>query len=133
MKFLVARIAALQPDLVLIEKTVSRLAQEFLLAEGITFAYNIKPKVINRIARATGCDVLTSATDNWLNPTLGLSDKFYVKTYQGDWGLKPLMFFDGCPKNFGCSILLRGAPLSVLKQVKKITSVGSLYLRPLIC
>ena len=66
LKFLVARIAGLNPDLVLIEKSVSRFAQEFLLAEGITFAYNVKPQVLTRIARATGCDILTSATGQFV-------------------------------------------------------------------
>jgi 1-phosphatidylinositol-3-phosphate 5-kinase len=62
LKFLVARIAGLQPDLLLIEKTASRIAQEFLLAEGITFALNVKPHVLKRIARATGASILASAT-----------------------------------------------------------------------
>jgi hypothetical protein len=39
----VGRIATLQPDIVLVEKTVSRLAQGFLLDAGITLVINVKP------------------------------------------------------------------------------------------
>ncbi len=33
----------MEPDLVLVEKTVSRVAQEFLLDAGITLVLNVKP------------------------------------------------------------------------------------------
>jgi 1-phosphatidylinositol-3-phosphate 5-kinase len=39
----VGRIATLQPDIVLVEKTVSRLAQGFLLDAGISLVINVKP------------------------------------------------------------------------------------------
>ena len=43
LKNCVGRIAALQPDVLLVEKTVSRVAQEFLLEAGITLVINVKP------------------------------------------------------------------------------------------
>jgi 1-phosphatidylinositol-3-phosphate 5-kinase len=39
----VARIASMRPDLLLVEKTVSRLAQEYLLDANITLVANVKP------------------------------------------------------------------------------------------
>lgn len=41
-KNLVGRIAALKPTLLLVEKSVSRLAQDMLLAKGISVIINIK-------------------------------------------------------------------------------------------
>ena len=40
---LVGRIFSLKPELVLVEKTVSRLAQNMLLSSGISVIINIKP------------------------------------------------------------------------------------------
>ena len=38
-----ARIAALEPDILLVEKSVSRVAQDFILDSGITLILNTKP------------------------------------------------------------------------------------------
>lgn len=38
----VGRIAELQPDVLMVEKTVSRLAQDFLLDAGIALVLNVK-------------------------------------------------------------------------------------------
>lgn len=119
LKFLVARIASVNPDLVLVGKTVSRIAQEYLVSENITFALNVKNEVLKRISRATGADILNSPTDI-IDPHLGTVENFYVNSYKGDWGVKPLMFFDGTPKDLCSSIILRGDSLSVLKKVKKV-------------
>ena len=37
-----AKIAAFHPNIVIVEKSVSRLAQEFLLEAGITLVFNVK-------------------------------------------------------------------------------------------
>lgn len=37
------RIADVRPNLVLVEKTVSRIAQDMLLEHGITLVINVKP------------------------------------------------------------------------------------------
>ncbi len=43
LKNMVGRIDAIKPNLVLVEKTVSRLAQDMLLARGISVILNLKP------------------------------------------------------------------------------------------
>lgn len=43
MKNYVQRIADMRPSLVLVEKTVSRIAQDMLLEHGITLVINVKP------------------------------------------------------------------------------------------
>jgi len=119
LKNLIARIAAFEPDLIVVSKTVSRIAQEFLLDTNIAVALNVKPNVVYRLARAIGAEIVYSPTDVTLS-NLGAVDDFFVETFKGSWGLKPLMIFDGCPKSAGSSILLRGADLLTLKKVKKV-------------
>ncbi|GJZ24601.1 1-phosphatidylinositol-3-phosphate 5-kinase FAB1B-like protein [Tanacetum coccineum] len=84
LKMVVAKIDAHQPDVLLVEKSVSQYAQEFSLFQeehGIA----------------------------------GQAGKKMVKT---------LMYFEGCPKPFGCTILLRGANGDELKKVKHVVQYG---------
>ena len=43
LKNFVARVVSLRPNILLVEKTVSRLAQDMLLQYGITLVLNVKP------------------------------------------------------------------------------------------
>ncbi|PRP82442.1 FYVE finger-containing phosphoinositide kinase [Planoprotostelium fungivorum] len=123
LKLLVAQISALGPDLLIIGKNVSRLAQEFLLEAGIAFTLNVKEKVVKRIARATSADVLTSTTEHMINaPAFAHVEHFYVETYRGTFGIKPCMFLDGSPTDLGCTILLRGGTSNALHKVKRVLS-----------
>ena len=45
-KNVTGRLLACQPNLVLVERTVSRLAQEILLSEGVSLALNVKFQVL---------------------------------------------------------------------------------------
>ena len=42
LKNFIARVITLKPNIVLVEKTVARVAQDMLLASGITLVHNIK-------------------------------------------------------------------------------------------
>lgn len=59
LEILVSKIASVSPDLVLVERTVSRLALDFLLAENISVVLNIKPGLMPRVrkqcVRVSGC------------------------------------------------------------------------------
>ena len=51
LKNFVARVVSLRPNILLVEKTVSRLAQDMLLQHGITLVLNVKPvSTLNVIA-----------------------------------------------------------------------------------
>eukprot|EP01117_Protostelium_nocturnum_P012281 TRINITY_DN451_c1_g2_i2.p1 TRINITY_DN451_c1_g2~~TRINITY_DN451_c1_g2_i2.p1 ORF type:complete len:1716 (+),score=603.02 TRINITY_DN451_c1_g2_i2:129-5276(+) len=121
LKLLVAQIAALEPDLLIIGKTVSRLAQEFLIEEGIAFTLNVKQNVIERIARATSADILISLSDHLLSaPSFASVESFRVETFKGSFGVKPCLFLEGSPKDLGCTILLRGDSKENLSLVKRV-------------
>lgn len=82
----VARIAAMAPDLVLVQRNVSRLAQESLLRLGISLALNVRPSVLERVSRITGADVVKSIDATVGRPTLGTCASFQLKTFTSETG-----------------------------------------------
>lgn len=108
----VARIDAHQPDLLLVEKSVTRFAQDCLLAKDISLVLNIKRPLLERIARCSGAQIVPSI-DNLSSQKLGYCEMFHVERFMEEHGsaghagkksVKTLMFFDGCPKPLGCTV-----------------------------
>jgi len=118
----VGRIATLQPDILIVEKTVSRLAQGFLLDSNITLVLNMKPSVMERIARFTQATIVSSIDGLVKQTSMGSCQHFYICTHQlSDGKTKSLMYFDGCAKNLGCTVTLRGSiMMPELRIVKNI-------------
>lgn len=107
----------MKPDLVLVQKSVSRIAQELFNQMGVTLVLNVKTSVLERIARCTGAEILTSVDAHMGKPVLGTCQQFYVENF----GDKSLMFFEGCPvPERGCSVLFRGSNIKQLKTLKII-------------
>lgn len=132
LKMAVAKIDSHLPDVLLVEKSVSRYAQEYLLAKDISLVLNIKRPLLERIARCTGAQIVPSI-DHLSSQKLGYCDKFHVERFLEEHGtagqggkklVKTLMYFEGCPKPFGCTILLRGASGDELKKVKHVVQYG---------
>ncbi|XVF25289.1 hypothetical protein REPUB_Repub13aG0200500 [Reevesia pubescens] len=132
LKMTVAKIHAHQPNLLLVEKSVSRFAQDYLLEKDIAIVLNIKRQLLERIARCTGAPILPSI-DHLSSQKLGYCEKFHVERCMEDLGsagqggkklVKTLMYFEGCPKPLGCTILLRGANGNELKKVKHVVQYG---------
>ncbi|KAJ8535790.1 hypothetical protein K7X08_034191 [Anisodus acutangulus] len=128
LKMAVAKIDAHSPDVLLVEKSVSRYAQEYLLEKDISLVLNIKKPVLERIARCTGGQIVPSI-DHLSSQTVGYCDMFHVEKFLEEHGtagesgkklVKTLMYFEGCPKPLGCTILLRGANGDELKKVKRV-------------
>ncbi|XP_066544342.1 1-phosphatidylinositol 3-phosphate 5-kinase isoform X2 [Amia ocellicauda] len=117
----VQRIVDVRPTLVLVEKTVSRIAQDMLLEHGITLVINVKPQVLDRVSRMTQGDLVMSMDQLLTKPRLGTCHKFYLQSFQlGSDEAKTLMFFEGCPHHLGCTVKLRGAVEYELARVKEI-------------
>ncbi|KAK3025142.1 hypothetical protein RJ639_043924 [Escallonia herrerae] len=132
LKMAVAKIDAHNPDVLLVEKSVSRHAQEYLLAKDISLVLNIKKPLLERIARCTGSQIVPSI-DHLSSQKLGYCDMFHVERVLEEHGsagqdgkkmVKTLMYFEGCPKPLGCTILLRGANGDELKKVKHVVQYG---------
>ncbi|KAL2933788.1 1-phosphatidylinositol-3-phosphate 5-kinase FAB1B [Bienertia sinuspersici] len=132
LKMAVAKIDAHRPNVLLVEKSVSRCAQEYILAKDITLALNIKKPLLDRIARCTGAQIVPSI-DHLSAQKMGYCDLFHVERCFEDHGsagqagkklTKTLMYFEGCPKPLGFTILLRGANGDELKKVKHVVQYG---------
>lgn len=124
----VSRIEALHPNVVLVEKTVSRQAQERLLAKDISLVLNVKRPLLERIARCTGAEIVP-APEHLTKSRSGHCENFHVEKYVEELGsagqggkklTKTLMFFEGCPRPLGCTVLLKGASGDELKKVKRV-------------
>ncbi|ORY87858.1 hypothetical protein BCR37DRAFT_342278 [Protomyces lactucae-debilis] len=121
---LVSRMMDLRPSLVLIDRSVSGLALEYLLENNVAVAYGVKPTVMAIVAELTGADIITSVDRLAFHPRVGKCDSFSVKTFINYEPPKPFkktyMFIQGCPPDLGCTVVLRGAPMSTLESIKRI-------------
>uniref|UniRef100_A0A803KQV4 1-phosphatidylinositol-3-phosphate 5-kinase n=1 Tax=Chenopodium quinoa TaxID=63459 RepID=A0A803KQV4_CHEQI len=132
LKMAVAKIEAQHPNVLLVEKSVSRQAQEYILEKDISLALNIKKPLLERIARCTGAQIVPSI-DHLSAQKMGYCDLFHVEKCFEDYGsagqagkklTKTLMYFEDCPKPLGFTILLRGANGDELKKVKHVVQYG---------
>lgn len=122
---MVNRIVSLRPQLVLVQRNISGLALQYLTDAGVAVAYNVKKSVMEAVSRFTQTEIISSIDMVALKPVhVGKSAGFDVKTYTHHdipGKKKTYMQISGCPKELGCTIVLRGASPPVLSKVKRIT------------
>ncbi|EPS72335.1 hypothetical protein M569_02422, partial [Genlisea aurea] len=127
-KSIVSKIEAHRPNVLLVEKSVSSCALEHLLAKEISLVLNIKRPLLEKIAKCSGASVVPS-TDQISMARLGHCELFHLEKVTEDhesvnqFNKKPsktLMYFEGCPRRLGCTIVLRGSTREELKKVKHV-------------
>ncbi|KAM4131149.1 hypothetical protein ACJW30_01G156100 [Castanea mollissima] len=125
LKYLIEMIELCHPNVILVEKCVSRDIQESIRAKGMTLVYDMKLHRLERIARSTGSSILSS--DTLTGQKLKQCESFHIEKFVeehaacGDGEKRPtktLMFLEGFPTRLGCTILLKGAHSDELKQIK---------------
>ncbi|KAK9112380.1 hypothetical protein Scep_019899 [Stephania cephalantha] len=123
------------PNILLVEKSVSRYAQEYLLAKDISLVLNIKRPLLDRIARCTGAQIVPSI-DHISSSKLGYCEMFHVEKFLEEHGstgrdgkklVKTLMFFEGCPKPLGCTLLFNIKLASLVEPKLQSSSTNVLY------
>ncbi|XP_062111069.1 putative 1-phosphatidylinositol-3-phosphate 5-kinase FAB1C [Humulus lupulus] len=128
LKIIISKIEALRPNVLLVEKSVSSYAQEYLLTKEISLVLNVKKPLLERIARCTGAHI-TPSIDNISTTRLGHCELFRLEKVSEEYEnsnqfnkkpSKTLMFFEGCPRRLGCTVLLRGRSREELKKVKHV-------------
>ncbi|KAL9246272.1 hypothetical protein vseg_019828 [Gypsophila vaccaria] len=127
LKMIVSKIEAHRPNVLLVEKSVSSYAQEYLLTKEISLVLNVKRPLLERIARCTGASI--TPVNNISHSRLGHC-KFFrlekvseVHEIANQFNKKPsknLMYFEGCPKRLGCTVLLKGSCRDELKKIKHV-------------
>ncbi|KAK4208351.1 putative phosphatidylinositol-4-phosphate 5-kinase [Rhypophila decipiens] len=124
LRMVVNRILNLDPQVLLLEKSISGVALQYLSEANVTVAYNVKPAVIEAVSRIVNMPIISSMDMLSLGARVGTSQNFEVKTYVNNefkGKKKTYIFISGCPKDRGCTIALRGASTQVLAKMKKIT------------
>lgn len=110
----VAKIEAHRPNVLLVEKSVSSYAQEYFLAKEISLVLNVKRSILERISRCTGAQLVPSI-DYIASAQLGQCEVFRVEKvfeecavaiHPSKRSVKTLMYFEGCPRRLGCTVIL---------------------------
>ncbi|KAL8160086.1 hypothetical protein V2J09_001623 [Rumex salicifolius] len=127
LKIIVSRIEAHRPNVLLVEKSVSPYAQEYILTKEITLVLNVKRDLLERIAQCSGASI-TDANSVSLARS-GNCEFFHIEKVAEELDAtnkvnkrpsKTLMFFEGCPRRLGCTILLKGSCRDELKKLKRV-------------
>lgn len=137
LKSIVEMIETCRPNVVLVEKTVSRDVQESFLAKGITLVFDMKLHRLQRIARYTDSKIF-SLDDSLSSQKLKQCQSFYFEKFVEEHGIpreggkkpmKTLMLLEGYHRSLGCTVLLKGAHSEVLKKVKYVlhSAIGVAY------
>ncbi len=123
LRLLTRRIIDVRPHIVLVERSVSRIALDYLLEAGIAVARSVKRSAINQVARCTQADIVASMDRLALDPRLGRCAEFQIQSFEHELipgRRKTLMRFEGCSNPHGCTIILRGGDGAVLRKVKVV-------------
>ncbi|KAG8906077.1 1-phosphatidylinositol-3-phosphate 5-kinase [Tulasnella sp. 403] len=125
LKNLASRVAAHHPHILLVEGPVSRLALDYLLEKKIAVARSVKSKAIQFVSRITQSDIVSSMDRLALEPRMGDCARFRIQTFEHSLipgRRKTYMRFEGCSRETGCTIILRGGDVETLRRIKKVTS-----------
>lgn len=139
LKVSLSKIEAHRPNVLLVEKSVSSYAQEYLLTKEISLVLNVKRTLLERIARCTGGRIAQSI-DNIASARLGHCERFRVEKFYEECSygshpnrksMKTLMFFEGCPRRLGCTVMIAiVAFFSAIFQVYHASRIWFLFLFP---
>lgn len=106
-------IESCHPNVILVEKTVSRDIQESIRAKGMTLVSDMKLHRLERIAHCTGSPILSpdTLTCQKLKQFKSFQIEKFVEEHApfGEGGKRPcktLMFLEGCPMRLGCTVSL---------------------------
>lgn len=124
---IVAKIVDLKPNVVIVSRSVARLAQKFLMEAGITVVLNIHPTAMEYVARCTNGEVLKSINSLGFVSRLGTCELFKMRRYETADGVPQwYVCFEGCNPELGCTILLRGgSSRQELQRVRQVLLMGA--------
>lgn len=136
-ELLVDKIMSLKPDIILVGKSVARKAQELFCNYKVIVMQNMKQSRLEYISRMTGAKILTSTDQIYDQDCLGKCGKFFMtivsdnpeklKFQKSRRILKSRVakgttyaYFQGCPTEKGCTIVIRGYDRDFLREIKRI-------------
>jgi len=108
-------IIRVKPDIIFTEKGISDLAQHYLVKAGITAIRRVKKSDNNRLARATGAQIV-NRTEELKEEDVGTKcGLFEVKKFGDEY----FCFLSECQEPKACTIVLRGASRDILKEIER--------------
>lgn len=121
-----------RPHIVISQCDISRVALDALADNNLVVAKNVKPRVIEALARATQGETASGVGKFREGMRLGRCDAFKVQTFVHSMipgRRKTFLRFEGCNPELGCTLILRGGTMEVLTKVKRIVKmmVGVVY------
>ncbi len=128
------QIAQLKPDVVVVEKAVSRHAQEIFLKEDITLLLNVKRTVLERLARCCESMLITSMDQITHKRAIGVAGRFRMEHVtvrdprEGKTDASKRVYyavFEGCRPRLQATVMLRGADEPTLKRLKRVVRMAS--------
>jgi 1-phosphatidylinositol-3-phosphate 5-kinase len=122
----ITKILALKPNVVISECIISRLALDMFLAADVIAVHNVKSTVLEAMARCLRTEIYMSSDRLNGKPYVGMCSKFVVKTFDNALipnRRKTFIYLEGCPRDLGCSLVLRGGSLQDLVKVKQIVNM----------
>jgi 1-phosphatidylinositol-3-phosphate 5-kinase len=125
LRHVAARIVALQPDIVLVHRNVSRLAQDLLRQHGITLVHNVKQTILDQLARCTEADLVTAVDAHIGRPQARLLQEVLLEEFRHRQGR--LQDFDVFSRGsrwrtWEGTVLLRGGAKHELARLEKVVS-----------
>uniref|UniRef100_A0AC35UH59 Protein SPT2 homolog n=1 Tax=Rhabditophanes sp. KR3021 TaxID=114890 RepID=A0AC35UH59_9BILA len=120
----VDRIVSRSPSILVVENGVAHTALEMLMEHNICLIYNVNHKVVKRIARIVGADILPTFDAQILNQRIGYIKFFTQETIQLKGAKeKTLLIFQQESGNNGVSILLKSSSMRELRAAKRILNL----------
>ncbi|GJN17008.1 hypothetical protein PR202_gb04046 [Eleusine coracana subsp. coracana] len=117
------------PDVMLVEKAVSRNTNEYIQKQGVTVVSDMNIHRLERIARCTGSQIMqlqdVHTKPNFIKQCESIRFEKFTEEHDitGEDGrrtFKTYFFLEGFPKPLGCTILLKGATSEELKKIKRV-------------
>ncbi|CAI2382914.1 unnamed protein product [Moneuplotes crassus] len=138
---LMERISQVKPDVIILEKDISRAILVKIKNLKITVITNVERSSIEKIARSTETLIIPSVNLIQKKTVLGSCKKFYVK--KGSTKVmkekskimtmnQNLIYFDGCKPWYGSTICLSGPDPSALEIISKYLKQALKYCRDLV-
>lgn len=121
---IVNAICALNPSMVVVEKSVSIPVLEELRRREITVLSNMKPRTMSRLARLTNTIPCPNANLLTRHHPLGRCSHFSIQSKKrtGKESVaqvdRSYAFFEGCASSLGCTLCVAGYDYEVLKRIK---------------
>jgi thermosome len=113
-KSMVDKISAAGANVVLCQKGIDDMAQQFLAKEGIIAVRRIKESDMTKLAKATGARIVTN-TDELSKDDIGFADLVEERKVETDkW-----VFIEGCKNPKSVTILIRGGSQRVVDEAER--------------